>query len=1079
MRPRFTCQSHLRRFLAVILTAVVLIVITSSPAAPNSTNYATKYHDLDPALFRVENSFSRTFASNHLEYERLALRLSPRSKTHPTPQLTSQSDTRRLNPGQLIERTIIAGEMHNYEIALEAGQYLRVAVNPHGSYISVGLSGSGVHLVGEAFKTETQGRRIWAVADTTDVYMLQISTIGSHAIPKRYGISIEELRQATALEKEAQAARIKRNQAVKLYLENTAESLPKALELFKETLIPLRAVGDTWNEALTLYLTAATYNGLGEYQKAIDACNESLPLCRTFGDSFCMGTLTVMGESYYYLSDYQKALDSYFEAMRVARTWPGYRIEDDGWPLNNIGSVYDALGEKHKALDYYSQGLVISRKVLNSDYGRNRGIGIGLTNIGGVYVSLGQPQKALECFEEALPHWRAAGDLWGEARVYHRLGLVYELLGDRQAALDRYSQALPIWRKTADRWNEALTLNNIGIVYGSLKDYPRAVDHLNQALKIRRELGYRNGEATTLYHIAAIERDRGNPAIARERIEDALAIIEDVRTRFVDQELRFSFSVTVHQYYEFYIDLLMQLHQQDLRAGFDAAALQASERARVRTLIEMLMEARADIRQGVDPVLVEREQNLQRRLNERAAYRDNLVAKGRDAQDVGKELEQILTDLQQARAQLKSASPKYTALTQPEALKVSEIQQQVLDANTMLLEYALGEKTSYVWVVSNDSIASVALPSRAVIESEARKVYDLLTARSRRPKGETAQQRRIRIAGADREYTRAALRLSRMILGPVGPLLGKKRLLVVADGALQYIPFPALPVPAGNRPLIADHEIVNLPSASTLAVLRRELADRQPANKAVAVLADPVFSADDPRVLSHSASKGSSVESAKANPGVLRDLQRALRDVSGEDLATGLPRLYATRFEAEQLKRLVEPAERLIVLDFDASRETAASAELSDYRIIHFASHALIDTKHPELSGIVLSLVDERGQPRDGFLRAHEIYNLRLPAELVVLNACRTGLGKEVRGEGLIGLTRGFMYAGAARVLVSLWSIDDRASAELMKRMYKKMLGRERLSPAAALRAAQVELWRKGSTSPYYWAGFSLQGEWR
>jgi CHAT domain-containing protein len=166
-------------------------------------------------------------------------------------------------------------------------------------------------------------------------------------------------------------------------------------------------------------------------------------------------------------------------------------------------------------------------------------------------------------------------------------------------------------------------------------------------------------------------------------------------------------------------------------------------------------------------------------------------------------------------------------------------------------------------------------------------------------------------------------------------------------------------------------------------------------------------------------------------------------------------------------------------IDFKASRMTALSPELSQYRIVHFATHGVLDDKYPDLSGIVLSLVDEQGQRQDGFLRLHDIYNLNLPCDLVVLSACQTGLGKEVKGEGLIGLTRGFMYAGAARVVASLWKVDDRATSELMKRFYRRML-REGMSPAAALRTAQIEMQgQKQWRSPYYWAGFVLQGEWK
>jgi CHAT domain-containing protein len=312
--------------------------------------------------------------------------------------------------------------------------------------------------------------------------------------------------------------------------------------------------------------------------------------------------------------------------------------------------------------------------------------------------------------------------------------------------------------------------------------------------------------------------------------------------------------------------------------------------------------------------------------------------------------------------------------------------------------------------------------------------------------------------------------------------LGGKRLLIVGDGALQYLPFGALPAPeteeqrdgetrgqgksAIRNPLIVEHEIVHLPSASALAVLRRELAERKPAARTVAVLADPVFSADDARVKSGAKTQAGEESSS--------DLTRSMNDVRGE-----LGRLLLTRDEAEAILSVTPQTDGFGALDFRANRATAISEELSRYRIVHFATHGLLNSEHPELSGVVLSLVDEQGRTQDGFLRLHEIFNLRLPAELVVLSACQTGLGKEIKGEGLVGLTRGFMYAGAARVVASLWQVNDAATAELMKRFYRRML-KDGMRPAAALRAAQIEMWKKPQwQSPFYWGGFALQGEWK
>jgi CHAT domain-containing protein len=399
-----------------------------------------------------------------------------------------------------------------------------------------------------------------------------------------------------------------------------------------------------------------------------------------------------------------------------------------------------------------------------------------------------------------------------------------------------------------------------------------------------------------------------------------------------------------------------------------------------------------------------------------------------------------------------------------------------------------------MWVVTSSSISSYELAKRSEIETAARHFYDLLNARNARVKGETNAQRAVRVAQADAEIPVAAASLSRMVLAPVAGQLGTKRLMIVADGALHFVPFAALSVGSGGtsitnrppRPLIADHEIVNLPSASTLAVVRSEVAGRQSAPRSVAVLADPVFMKDDERV-KQDGDKDTSGDRPRWVTKQRRDestMDRQLVKAAAEDTGVAteelyVPRLPGTRKEAEEIVAMVPANERRLALDFAASRDTAASAELGQYRYVHFSTHGLLNSVHPELSGVVLSLVNERGEAQDGFLRAHELFNLKLSPEVVVLSACQTGMGKNIRGEGLVSLTRGFMYAGAPRVIVSLWGVSDLGTTELMVRFYHGML-KEGMRPAAALRAAQVSLMNdKRWASPYYWAPFTLQGEWR
>jgi tetratricopeptide (TPR) repeat protein len=641
-----------------------------------------------------------------------------------------------------------------------------------------------------------------------------------------------------------------------------------------------------------------------------------------------------------------------------------------------------------------------------------------------------------------------------------------------------------------------VTLTNIGSVYASLGENQKALDYYNRALPLIRAVGDRGGEAKTLLGIARAESAQGKLLDARSTIESALNIIESLRTKVISPELRSSYFATAQDFYEFNIDLLMRLHKLNPDRRYDWEALQTAESARARSLLDGLAEARLEIRSGADPALIERERALGQLLSAKTERQIRLLNGKHTEQQaaaVADEITALTAQYQDLESEIRKKFPHYADLTQPQPLKPEEIQRQALDDQTLLLEYFLGRERSHLWVVSAGSIRSYELPKREEIEEAALRVKKLLTTRATREKAESPQRRQARITEAEARYRVEAERLSGMILGPAVSELSGKRLAIVPDGELQEVAFGALPVPravgvGGNKttdgkesgdwtPMIVEHEIVSLPSASALAIIRRETAGREPAAKAVAVFADPVFDKDDDRIkLASKAGSGKAV-GAETEDIASRDLLRATRDVIGE--GTGIPRLPFSRAEAEAILSVAPKAESLRALDFNASRARATSAELSQYRIVHFAAHGLLDKTHPELSGVVLSLVDQQGKPQDGFLQLHDIYNLSLPAEMVVLSACQTGLGKSVRGEGLVGLTRGFMYAGAKRVVASLWSVQDMATAELMKRFYGAMLGDRGMRPAEALRTAQVEMWKqKRWRSPYYWGGFMLYGEW-
>ncbi len=740
------------------------------------------------------------------------------------------------------------------------------------------------------------------------------------------------------------------------------------------------------------------------------------------------------------LGEYQKSLDVCAEALRLARAARDWNTQ--AWALDTMGLSYWSLGDSARALAHHREALTHRRA---SD--DRQGTPQTLNNIGWAYLTLGQQAEARSHFDQALATSRVVSNPRNESLALNNLGLTAFYAGDYAPALVHLEDSLRLRRAGGDRRGEGQSLHNLGRTHAARGNHTAADEHYRQARELFRSIGDRSNEANTLLALAEHVADRGDLRTARTMADEALTLAESLRTNIASQDLRASYLAARQNYYELYIDVLMRLHREEPGAGYDGQALHVSERARARSMLEMLAEARAGITRGVDPALLERERGARRRLDARERSRTELLNRTHtpaQAAAAERELESLLQAYRDVRTQVRINSPRYAAMTQPQPLTVEEIQARLLDDRSVLLEYRLGEERSYLWSVTKTAVRGYALPARTQIERASRRFYDLLT------------ESRQRLARAETE--RAATELSAMLLGPVAREISQRRVVVVADGILHYIPFAALADPAGRCmpavrfcPMIAGHEIVNLPSASVLEVIRREASGRSRAAKSLAVFSDPVFDAGDPRL------------GAAGRSGA----------------TTRFERLPYSRGEAESIAGLADPARTLKALDFDASRAAVARPDLADYRFVHFATHGILDSERPELSGLVLSLVDRKGEPQDGFLRVHELFNLNLGADLVVLSACRTALGREIKGEGMVGLARAFMYAGSPRVVASLWDVRDVATAQLMTSFYRGMLVGG-LSPAAALRAAQIDMWQSGRfEAPFYWAAFVLQGEWQ
>jgi CHAT domain-containing protein len=1034
---------------------------------------------------------------------------------HATAKESFQQDGGNLPPLSPVQRELKGGETHSYQVALVAGQFLYAEIEQQGIDIVVDLFDPGDQKIADVDSPNDNwgAEPILLLASLSGKYRVDIRSPNKTALNGRYEIKIIALREATATDKTHVAAERAFNEGRKLRAQQTVAARRSAIEKYEQALLFFRGSGNVYRQALTLLSIGFAYAQLNEFRKALLYFNETLSLAQTLKErrleaateTFLGGMQDVLGDigsaldhynraltlskesgnrqaeasslnnigaTYFGIAYWQKALEYYSQALPHLKALGNQRGEAN--TLSNIGVAYNMLGDQQKALDYLQQSLLLRRST--SD--RN-GEAYTLSNIGSAYGRYGEYHKALDYYNQAQVIQRETGNRAQEAETLDLIGTAYSEVGQPEKALEYHQQALQIQRATGNIRREAISLSNLGHVYNQLNQPAKAIENFNQALLILRDIGDLNNVALALQGLAQSERLQGNFDVARKRIEESLSLIETVRARAGSQQFRASYLASMERAYDFNVSLLMELHRKDPSAGYDAEALRASERGRARSLLEMLKEAQIDIRQGVGSDLIGRERELSQLLNAKAQRQIQLKARKGSAQEIAtldKEISALEDEYRQTQVAIRKNSPQYAALTQPEPLGLKEIQEQ-LDQNTVLLEYSLGDERSYVWVVTPDSLQTFELPKREQIETRAREVYQLLTSRSIFKSVESPEQRQQRIAQADSQLLEASRKLSEMILSPMKTQMGTKRLVIVADGALQYVPFAALPSPKSlesNVPLIVDHEIVSMPSASALAVQRNSLSGRKPAPKDIAVIADPVFSASDVRLKANL-----KPPSQKQDQIAAQSETRIIEHLADDSGKLNIRRLLFTRQEADQILAVAPKSGNLKAIDFKASRATATSVELSKYRYVHFATHGYLDSDRPDLSAIVLSLVDEKGNPQDGFLYAHDIYNLNLPAELVVLSACQTGLGKEIKGEGLVGLTRGFMYAGARRVLVSLWNVNDKATAELMQRFYRRML-KDNQSPAAALQAAQVEMWQqKQWQSPYYWAAFTMQGDWR
>ena len=709
------------------------------------------------------------------------------------------------------------------------------------------------------------------------------------------------------------------------------------------------------------------------------------------------------------------------------------------------------------------------------------------TGIAEAFIETGLPEVGLQKYEEALEYFSRTQTprpvvyaKWGIARAqfflgkypeafkilqetladaeYHELrsvvaqcheylGQTYAAMNDQVKALEHFETALGLYEDLVNPMEKARVWALIGKGYQTQGKLDEAEKFYQQALQTFDHLNDHIDRSATLFAMGQIETKRGNFKAAENYFQQSIDVTESVRSRSTTRDLTAAFSATVHDRYLQYIQCLMRRNDRQATVK----AFEISELSRARSLAELLRNTETNLLAGLDAELANQEKSLRHLMQAKENDRVSLISMKVPDKAA---LEKLESELAQLEEQYKSVSatisqryPAYDQITRPRGWDLARIQQQVVnDDETVLLEYILGADKSYVWAITRDSFAAHEIPGE--VGKAAETLYNLLKER----------------ASSENELTGAAQALSQMVLSPVASQLNKRRIIVIADGALHYIPFQMLLSPSSNsEPLVAQHEIINAPSASILGELRQEVASRGVRSKVLAAFGNPALGSGEQRAASG--------EQHYA----LRDIELNADDFNRS--ATG--ELFFAEREINNLREIATPAATFAVTGVAANRKQLFSMDFSQFAILHFATHGLLDPKRPEHSGILLSTVDDHGKKQEGFVSLQDVYSLRAPVDLVVLSACRTGLGREIRGEGLVGLTRGFMYAGATTVVASLWRVDDEATAELMKRFYIEML-QNRKTPDEALRIAQNSIRQTPRWSaPHYWAGFTLQGEYQ
>jgi CHAT domain-containing protein len=961
-----------------------------------------------------------------------------------------------LRPGLAVTDRIHPGSVRGFAFALRRGQYLALTVSQDEVDVALTLQPPN----GErwpALDTQTvvpQPEVLRVVAPHDGRYLLQVEAADEDEAG-RFRLEVAELRPSAPRDRLLVAAQNHLARAEELRRRKGEATDLQALPLYEQAVRLYRQAGEADGESYARGQWARVLARRSRAEEAADTLRVSLTLLT---GAQALGTraraATLLAEV---LSVLGRSAEADAAARQALALWTRLERPDmQAKVLNEMAHRASERGELAGAESLYRRAVGLWEKS-----GDATSAAVALGNLAAVYTLAGEPRLALDAAEQGLARIRSdasserAGVLAQKAEALASLGRRQDSQRAFAEALQLRRQGTPaelaqLERRLARRAYDEGNFDEAARKFESALAALEAAEDLPSAVATRQDLAWtelKRGHleaAERLFERTSAEAPAGGnrwlrPAAlagrarleqARGRLEAALDLalqaldeVELLRREVGRTDLVTSVFANQQSYFELAADLTLQLHGRTGRQSLLVKAFEISERSRARRLLDLLAGREPASAGPPEPGA---ETSAAKALNEAEQRLRALQSAGAAPADLARAERQVRTAVLALRREEEpsSAAPGFGG----SPLSFREIQSWI-DRDTVLLEFDLGEDASSLWVITRQELAVYPLPPRRQIEELAGKALDVLSA-----PGVSAQSVQSR---------ETLQRTARLLLGQVRTRLTARRWLLVMDGALHALPLGALPDPAHpGRPVLASHEIAYAPSASVAVRLSERERRNREIRKELAVFADPVYEA-----------AGGSAS------GLLR-----------------LPSLQYSDDEARRILAFVEPEARLDAQRWDAAKARVRSGELEGCRRLHFAVHGLPNEDHPELSGLALSLVDRQGRPTDGILYAHEIARLRLPADLAVLSACRSGRGAAVSGEGLIGLTHAFFTAGTARVVASAWAVNDQATTELMSLFYDGLL-RQGMNPARALQQAQLTLSRQGPwRRPYYWAAFVVQG---